>query len=630
MKGFFPLLRREILERRRALGASALAAAIPLLIPIARGLHGVDARETRETAAVGLAVCFAAGLALALGWTCVSRDLAERRISFYFSRPLSGAAIWAGKMAGAFLPAIVCGFIVWLPALAASRGRMDLPGLPRWTPWAVLGGCAVLVLLFHAAAIALRSRSALLALDLGCLIGAGAAMLWLARLLLLRAAVGPLRNSAIGMSAVVSAGLAAAGLAAVTRGRTDIRAAHRALSPRLWAALGLAVSGFAAYTSWVLSPTPRDLALLGASPAPRGPWVAIDGQARGAMAGFLLDASSGAFRRAGAAGPSSGWQGPSFSADGSTAAWFEPAGSPEPYELVAASLSGGSARPRKTGYTATALPYNLVLSSEGSRAAILQSGSLMLVDLATGRSLGAARLSEVDIPIHGSFVGPDRFRACLWGTSRLEVVDYEIVSRRLTRLASIGDLAGWYSFSLSRDRERLLIRERGGTRLRLFEARTGRPLATLVEGEPPQRSSWPTFLADGSIVYATSDAFRTKIRVFSPDGAILTTLEVPPAPRIFLGGEVAPGRVVVATQGAREASPWEGGPLYLADLDAGTVRRVAEGLTPVTWFPMWFDNAAAGSDASKLFYGPGRSLVRFDPQTGERKELIAAHRSPEK
>jgi hypothetical protein len=133
------------------------------------------------------------------------------------------------------------------------------------------------------------------------------------------------------------------------------------------------------------------------------------------------------------------------------------------------------------------------------------------------------------------------------------------------------------------------------------------------------------FLADGRIVYATSDASATKLRVFSADGSILRTLDVPHMPKIFLGGEVAPGKVVASTQRA-ETTLGAGATLFLADFDTGTVRRVADDLTPVTWFPMLFDNVAAGGDASKLFYGPGRSLVRFDPITGERKELIPGHR----
>jgi hypothetical protein len=627
MNGFLVLVRREILERKRAFAASALAALLPFLIPIVRGIRGAGAREFRESAAVALAVCFAAAIAAAIGWSSISSDLAERRMSFYFSRPLSSGAIWAGKMAGAFLLSIGCGAVVLLPSFAFSRGRMDLPGLPGWSPWAVLGGCALLALLAHAAAIALRSRSGLLALDLLCVLAAGVATLGLVRSLLLRAAVRPLVYGGIGIGAMLVAGLAAAGFASVARGRVDLRAAHRALSLRLWAALVVAVLGFAAYAGWVLSSKPRDLALIGAAPAPAGPWVAVDGEARGAKAGFLLDTSSGAFRRAGAARPSSWWQGPSFSSDGSTAAWFEAAGDPEPFELLTASLRDGRVKPRRTGYTVVTLPYNLVLSSDGTRAASLQSGSIMLVDLATGRSLGAAKLSDVDATMYGTFVGRDRFRACLWGSSRLEVLDYEIPSRRLTRLASIGDLAGWYSFSLSRDRERLLVREKGGTRLRLFDARTGRVLATLVEGEPPRSSSWPAFLADGRIVYATADSSATKFRLFSPDGAILTTIELPAAAKVFLGGEVAPGKVVAATAPA-DFHFEKGSILYLADLDAGSVRRVAEDLTPVTWFPMWFDAETAGSEGSKLFYGPGGSLVRFDPETGEKRVLIDGREIP--
>src|SRR5678815_2403005 len=135
MRGLLALMQREISERRRVLLAAALGATIPFLVPVARGLHGTDAREARETTAVFLALGFAAVLSLALGWSVLSRDLADGRISFYFSRPLPGVAIWAGKIAAARARRNAAAGIVWLSSIAASAGRVELPGLPEWTLW---------------------------------------------------------------------------------------------------------------------------------------------------------------------------------------------------------------------------------------------------------------------------------------------------------------------------------------------------------------------------------------------------------------------------------------------------------------------------------------------------------------
>jgi hypothetical protein len=393
------------------------------------------------------------------------------------------------------------------------------------------------------------------------------------------------------------------------------------MSPWIWGGLALAAAGLGASALWVGTSTPRDLAALGASPAPRGPWVGVAGRARGAAAGFLLDASSGRFLRAGAARSGNGWwELPAFSEDGRVAAWFEPAGDPAPWELVVAKLTADPVRPTRAGFTWPVQPYNVGLSSDGALAAISDFGGLTVIAVATGRTVGSARLfdSGDGSPVAGRFLENGRFRAFRWGTARIDVVDFDATSRRVIPVCSISGLNGWSSFRFDPAHDRILVREASGTRLRLFDAKSGRPIATLFEG-PPQTSGWPVFLSDGRIVYAAADDAATRLRVFDAEGRPVRSLEVPPPSRVYLGGEVAPGKIAVAT--VRDADPAvEGGALYLADVDAGTVRKVADGLRPAVWYP-FFDELPVGSDATKLFRGPGASLVRFDPITGERRVL---------
>jgi hypothetical protein len=162
MKGFVAVVRRELVARRLAFVAAAALSAIPFAVPLSRGLSGAAAGEFRETTAMLLAAGFAAVLSVVLGWSALSRDLAERRLGFDFSRPLSGFSIWAGRLAGAFVVAVGSGAIVWLPSWIPGRRVSVLIDLPRWAPWAVLAGSACLVLVFTVAGIVLRSHSALL------------------------------------------------------------------------------------------------------------------------------------------------------------------------------------------------------------------------------------------------------------------------------------------------------------------------------------------------------------------------------------------------------------------------------------------------------------------------------------
>ncbi len=625
MKGFFALVRRDLFERRLAFQAAALAALIPFLVPVVRGLRGLEAREARESTAVLLAMAFAAVLSAALGWTALNRDLADRRIAFYFSRPLPEVAIASGRLASAFLIAVGTAAILWLPCLIVSRGQTVLTHLPNWTPWAVLGGSAVLVLLFNAAGLVLRSRSSLLALDAAMILLAGIACLWASERLLRRVAFVPTRRGLAAAAGILVLGLFVGALAALRRGRVDIRAAHRAFSLRLWASLGIAAAAFAAYSAWVLSAGPQDLLLVGASPAPRGNWVAVNGEARGASAGFLLDAKSGAYRAAGAPWGFqdwSGWFGPSFSNDGRTAAWFEAKGREGPYELVVLPLDDPAARPRPTGYTVVSVPHELVLSADGSRFATISSGGVSVADVASGRLLASARVADEGTTVFGGFIDRNLFRAYGWARTRLDISELDVARRTLRRTATISGLEGTYTFCVDTSGERLLVREHGGTRLSLFDGKSGSRLAVLAEG-PRQASSWAAFLSDGRAVFATSGDSGARLRVFAADGAPLRSIELPSTPRILLGAEAEPGKIVV---GATDNSFWEGAASYLVDADGGGARKIADDLTPVSWSYIPVRPVPAGSEAAKLFYGPGRSLVRLDPLTGERRVVLEGRR----
>lgn len=628
MKRILAVARRELLERKLIFTAAALSSLIPFLVPIARRLHGATAREARETTALLLAAGFAIVLAAVLGYTVISRDLSERRLGFYFSRPLSNFSIWAGKMGGAFLLAIAAAAVIWLPTLTTSAGQTVLVNLPWWTIWAVLGGAAFLVLLTHAAGIAIRSRSALLALDaISLLLGAAAttAIVWR---LLRRTAWDPIRIGAAWLACVVAAGLVAAGIASVARGRTDIRSAHRALSGWLWASIAAAVAGFGGYTAWVLNPAPTDLSLFSVGPAARGTWISVNGQARGALAGFLFDTSTGAFLPAGSARPGwLEWNSPVFSDDGAHAAWFEPTGYGGPFDLVTVRLDASKREPRRTGFSFPSLPYDLLLSPDGARFVTISHDSLILGDLGSGRTVGAAKLPFGATWMTALFDGPDRLRVFMRTETSLDLLDYDAKQRTLSRTATISGLHQ-FVFFLNADGDRFLIRERPGCRLRLFDGHTGALLADLLEESPrepawktgldqrslPRESSWQAFLADGRIVFATADESRGRLRVFGADGTPGRTIDVPEGGQVRLPGEAAPGMLIVAMHSIPD---WERVAIFVADVNSGKITKAADDLVPVAWF-------TPGSEATRLFVGPHRSsIVRFDVLTGERRVILA-------
>ncbi|HYN43724.1 MAG TPA: hypothetical protein VE129_18245, partial [Thermoanaerobaculia bacterium] len=164
MKRFAIVALREITERRFVLLAAGVAAVIPFLVPLLPGVPGDQSDLTRGITALILACSFGLGGSLLVGASVVGRELAERRLSFHFSRPLPSAVVWGGKLAGGVALVLLAELIVFLPASAASGRFPGLPGLPALgldtgLLWAVLLSAVPLFLLAWLGSVALRSRS---------------------------------------------------------------------------------------------------------------------------------------------------------------------------------------------------------------------------------------------------------------------------------------------------------------------------------------------------------------------------------------------------------------------------------------------------------------------------------------
>lgn len=630
MKGFLALARREVLERRSVFIGAAAASLIPWLIPLLRGMHGLSQREARDGSAYFLALVFTLSFAVALGLSVLSRDLFDRRIGFYFSRPLSSLTIWAGKFVGASVLILGTGLLILLPTWIAAGGTLPPPdaSLP---PWPLLALATLLLLpILHAASVAVRSRSAFLAADLTLLLLACLWTFFTMRRFTVWYAMEPLRISLAALASLAWLGMLAAGFASVSRGRTDIRAAHRALSFTLWPILFIAIACFDGYSRWIAAASPADLTgVETVAAAPLGSWITVAGPARGRGPEsfvFLFDTSTGSYRKVGA-----GWRRPILSAKGDRAAWFQPTDIGAPLSLLTIKLDDPHAEPVSTKISLPGVPLAF-LSPDARRIATIRGGILTVYDIASGSSLGSARVSDERAYLRGFFAEPDRFR--LFRTVetgsdskslQLEILEFDTTARKLAKTGSIAGLRGWLALSATPSGARLLVRERRG-RVLLLDGRSGALLATLAEGAEMQ-SGRAAFLSDGRIVLAEANEQTTRLRVFSPEGGQERTLDFSPGGRITLGGEAAPGQVVVGIGSGPITQERANRTIYLANVNIGETRRVADHLYPIAHLAGLLSyqpnvEPAAGSEAAKLFYGPGRSLIHLDPLTGERRTIL--------
>jgi hypothetical protein len=639
MRGFLAVFEREVAERRLLAAAALILGLVPLAAPWLPGLGERGGPGVRNATALALALCFSFGLALILGSSVVARELADRRLSFYFSRPIGGWAIGAGKLAAAFALALGVAVLILLPAALVER-RFDIPewvspgGMLAGTKGSALlwlAGLLLLVLLSHAAGVALRSRSPWLVLDFAGL-GLVAWLAWTASHRLLFAA-------ASGAAAVVTVGLLTAGLLAlivagvaqVAGGRTDIRRGHRLLSITLWGALLVACFTAQGYASWVLAAEPEDLEKIHlTAAATRSPWISISGAAEHRVEyypEFLLNVRSGRFVRLRT--PVSYWAPPRFSADGRWAFWLEPregARRPGPAELVRLDLRDPQSRPEPLRMTYSEPFSQLAVSADGSRVAVASGRRLTIEEVPSGRLIASAELSRRIGNYQDSLLFVDPGRVRLFGNDlssdvdlmepvAFEAAEMKVAGGGVVRTARLEQVA---VPEVNRGGTRILARRRSDRRFAVFDADSG---AVLFELPVSGKESSAAFLADGRIALVSGTEGK-ELQIFSPGFALERTFRFKIARSLRLGGQPTPDHLVVATAPrGPETARWDLGRTHILDLATGSMRKLGAGLLPAAG-----PRGGPESAAPRLFITGGNRLLEVDPKTG-RQTFIAGRRN---
>jgi hypothetical protein len=630
--------------------AAAAASLLPFVAPLFQASPGATARESRDSIAFLVASLAAIALAPALGWTVLAREISNRRLGFFFSRPLSSVAIWSGKLVGTFFVVLAGVGIILAPTFLADGGALPqsdprLPSLP-----VVLFAAFVALVLCHALSVALRSRSMLLLLDFGLGIVVCSLFSLTPAVFVFNWALGAYFKGLALFGVALLLGLVAAGLASVAWGRTDIRGAHRALSATFWSVAGLSIGLFWLYSIWILSARPTDItAVTEAAAAPRGGWLTVSGTTWGRFdyaPTFLWNPSSNDFIRT---GPK--WGAPTFSRDGNRAAWFRWHNTWRPnrltLELVTVDLGRPEPKPVPTGIAfrlenpdSSDVPSSSLFSPSGNRIAELHNAILSVYDIGSGKTLASTRVSGVN-STRFFFVTDDLLRIYARedlgnpgevGASEagavLNIYEFDIRNKKLERTGRTQPLRRPFPLLVDTSGDRLLIREGAAAKiLSLHDARTGEAVQELGVAESPDGVR-ADFLSDGRIVVAEVRSGIARLRLCSPDGQEIRVTELGPGRQIFFGGEAAPGQLFVGVGpdagGARHNM---NAAIFLVRLATGESHRVGQELYPTVSFPRFLSvdptfQAPPGSPATRLFYGPHGSLITLDPLTGEKRVLL--------
>ena len=260
MRAFAAVFAREIAERSFVFPVGLGAGLLGLLASAVKGWSRPGAADVRLMAAAIGGALITLVIAIGLGASVFAGETAERRISFFFSRPIPAGALWAGKLAAVLVLAISPAALAVVPALLAGGGigRSNLaPDVETAHALALFLVATVAVVLgAHAVATVVRLRSPWVGLD-ALFAGVFVVALLLVGRSLREMGVLPaadLFSSALfrGLVALVFVALLIASFVQVAAGRTDSRRAHGAFSATLWGVLVVALLALGPFT-WLLA-----------------------------------------------------------------------------------------------------------------------------------------------------------------------------------------------------------------------------------------------------------------------------------------------------------------------------------------------------------------------------------------
>lgn len=584
MNGTLTIAARELRERSFVLVTAAMISLTPFIAALLPHRGGTGTRSVIIVIGAIATAGLTLGLAIVLGGSIVGRELSERRLSFYFSKPVPASAIWFGKLAGAFAMIVLCFAITFLPSFLAAHGEwrstwgFSLAGASA----ALLGLAAYLLLASHALTTMVRSRSPLIALDLALLAGFAALAWMIVRPLMLNGAVNLLAFVAGSILLMVPVSVLAGGVWQLSRGRTDIRRSHRELSRFFWIAMGIVIAAAAGYVAWIFSAGPRDLKIEQTTSNAAADWIGITGRAlhRGDYdPTFLVDLRSGKSIRV---------PGARYLARGE----FTHRGDAVVTVTQSVGLQGrGEVHVRRldppyaeesTGI-ATSLWSRVVLSDDLKRAAIYDGHILSVHDLAA-----KALLASVLVPFGDNgdvfFPSDDIVRLYARGSRgsnthavplETRIYELDVKRRQLTQTGLVSAVAKAMITRVSADGSTLVVSEFGGSqgrRVRLADARTGAERG-VVEGHAPYSV---TALASGGIAFVSSNDGKAYLRIADARGSAVRDIPLG-VPGVGTVREVTPGRTFVVNvlhgTATRTGANWT---LLVVDAGRGSVQRVEQ------------------------------------------------------
>jgi hypothetical protein len=604
---------REIREKSRLFLLAAILSVMPFLV---LALPNVNHDRTAVLAACAafVSVALLLGLSVLLGVSTIGRELTERRLSFYFARPLSAGSIWGGKVMASLSLALLSFLIAAAPVMIVLSPRAKAMEVEQALRAAVvfMGASIILFFLGHAISTMARSRSAIAGLDIA--LAALSVMAFYA--IVHPAAIGLGYDVFWFIAPIVLAIVIVLALAPVfqlSRGRTDARRSHAALSLALWSGVAIVIVLAFLAVAWLRGGSPTEFEKLESlEQAPNSSWALVSGSSRSRFnyrTAHFVNTATGERERL-RARP---WSSIEFSGDGRVAAWLQPhevfVGDPE-FDLYVRPLTD-DARAAWTGIRLQN-PKRFELSQDGSRVAVVQNDLLAVYDVKSRDVLASVRSTNV---LTLFFAAPDVVRVIeahgrKGRDTTLTVRELNIPAKTFVTTGTAQMPATFEAVSFSPDHSRMLVR---GTS-HILDGRTAAPVATL-----PVQTKWfsAAMLRDGTVIDSVSRDGKHHLRVFSRDGAQLHDIVLPGVTWASPAGQLPDGNVVLSGVGRLANGKRSGQTMFVVDPVRGTIVKTSP---DVYGAAMAFRSTSRlrqlGTQQLAAVDGQGK-LVLWNPQSGE-------------
>lgn len=611
MKAILMVAKRELAERKLifivALGLGwvpVFAGWLPL--PFASSV-----RNAQPALGWFLASCLAGLGGIFYGATAFPQQLRERRLGFYFARPIGGGALWWGKNLAGLVMVGITALLAMAPSWLIAPSPIH--------PWAIIflfGLPISLIAVTQYLATSLASHSLLILIDLaGCVITAGAVSGCFSFYQRHGAAtVGGYILSLLAVFALLA--LLAAHGCGMTAGRIFPQRVHSRQALVLWSlvlALGLAAASF---TAWAFSGGPADLTgCLSVSPHHRTPWIIMKGTQDlrpGILRLFLVNTQT--LRTISFPNPATQVL---LSADGSRAVWADRDGKGEKAaeSVFYFNLKDTSAVPVETRIVLTDSESQWVLSPNGSKMAVLEEDLCLIYEIESSRLLKAIRM-PFKKPHDPVFLADDRLRVFVpqgeGKKARVDIFRLDILDGSLSRTGSLPNLD--YVTSCATEKEDSCVTiwvsavdSDRQSRWELHDNWTGAWIADLARARYSSRFFSP-LLPDSRIALISEEGGDIWLRTFSHAGKPLETTRLNQEIANWRG-MLDSGRLITVHVSGRGHSNVVS--TQLVDPATGSVEKLPEGYQPV-WAWEW---PYPKPRRVHLFLSPDNKLVQIDPKT---------------